>query len=64
MTLTEFDIELLKHSITIDSIYSRNANRTIIFSHGYELKQELFDKIFTFNIPIKVFEFEKWLKAN
>ena len=57
----EFDIELLKHSITIDSIYSYNVDRTIVFSHGYKLNQELLNKVSTLNIPIKAFEFENWL---
>ena len=60
----EFDIELLKHSLMIDSYYSLGTDKTIVISHGNELSQELFYKISELNLPIKIFEFEKWLKAN
>lgn len=59
-----FDVDLLKHSVTIDSIYSSNVNRTIVFSHGNELTDGLITEVSELNLPIKVFEFEKWLKAN
>ena len=42
----EFDIDLLKHSIYIDSLYSKDAKRVIMFSHAKELSEDLRFKLY------------------
>ena len=58
----KFDIELLKHSIFIDSLYSKVANRNIVFSHSNELSTEMEQAVRELpNISnILKFEYEVW----
>lgn len=58
----KFDIELLKHSIFIDSLYSKTAIHNIIFSHSNELSVELeqsVKELSNINNVLK-FEYEMW----
>lgn len=61
----DFDIELLKHSLNIDRLYSGDAWHHLIFSHGNELSQDLIEQIRQdTNISVfetRAFEYERWL---
>lgn len=64
----EFDVDLLAHSIKIDSYYSVGSEHRVVFSHGNELTKKLYDKVKT-TLPSKLgmyidfasFEYENWL---
>ena len=58
----EFDINLLSHSLRIDSLYCGDVRKTIVFSHGSKLPKALIEQIKSISwIKIKSFEFETWL---
>ena len=60
----EFDIELLKHSIMIDSLYSKDCAHIVMFSHGAELPGDLAFKVY--NLPCvdgcNSFEYENFME--
>lgn len=60
----EFDIELLKHSINIDSLYSKGCIHMVIFSHGNELSEDLYTKVYNLLSVngVGLFEYEDLLK--
>lgn len=61
----EFDVELLKHSLNIDYLYSEYAWHHLVFSHGDELSVDLVDRIRCDTdvkvFEIRAFEYEMWL---
>lgn len=66
----EFDINLLKHSISIDKLYNSNlknrVDRNIVFSHGSELDQDLETQIKNEfkNFGLVKFEYEEILEGK
>lgn len=58
----KFDTELLKHSIFIDSLYSKAAIRNVVFSHGDEVPASLEQRVKELpNVAnVHKFEYERW----
>lgn len=58
----KFDVELLKHSIFIDSLYSKGATRNVVFSHANELSVELENRVKELfgTKNVYKFEYELW----
>lgn len=59
----EFDIELLKHSLRVDSLYhSGDTRRRIVMSHGMEADDSLVRRIEEeTGYEVRRFEYEDWL---
>lgn len=59
----EFDVDLLKHSIYIDSLYSKAAIHNVVFSKANELPVGLEERVRALSCvdSVKKFEYEQWL---
>ena len=58
----EFDIELLKHSLRIDSIFNKSNEKVIVFSHLDELDDKVLKQVKDLGFQVCGFEYEKWTK--
>lgn len=58
----QFDIELLKHSVSIDYLYSKELTHAVVFSHGDQLSSELQSKVYDLALidGTASFEYETW----
>lgn len=64
MRASEFSVELLKHSVGIDSLFhnpTKWSNRVLVFSHADEVTKDLYDRVNELALfgDIYGFEFEK-----
>lgn len=61
MRASEFSVELLKHSIGIDSLFhcpTRWSNKNLVFSHANELSREVYDKVRKTALFSEIYGFE------